>query len=155
MFGTKSTKLSETITVPPDHYGNVAGFVRSKLRNMFVDTCCPLLGIGTDIKNADTQSVVLDAESGDSVTTVNFVLKHIKPEVGDVIERPLENKDQEDVVEYDYSDLISPKIIVSYDGFNDKDFLYEITLCQYIDLYSNLLPDSSVRFVCIASPKTR
>ena len=143
MFLQTTTKLSEFATIHSSHFGYIKSAVLTGLKQMYIDGSCPGLGIGMKISDVSVGSSVIDPNEGCCITRCAFLLTDIIPRDWGKLKRP--TKKSFHVFSFDDTE---ENVVVRFEGENDPDAIYEITLCKYLD---NELPiDQSIRFLCVA-----
>ena len=88
MFLQTTTKMTEFMTMHPSHFGCIKSAVLTGLRQMYIDSSCPSLGVGTKISDVTVGPSVIDPNEGCCITRCSYLLTHIIPHAGDKWERP-------------------------------------------------------------------
>ena len=83
-----TTKIREFITIHPSHFGCIKSAVLKELRQMYIDSSCPVLGIGIRISGFSVGPSVIDPVEGCCITKCTFLLTHIIPRVRDKLKKP-------------------------------------------------------------------
>ena len=72
MFLLTTTNMSEFMTIHPSHFGCVKSSVLTRLKQMYIDSSCPNLGIGIKISDVLIDPSVIDPNEGCCVASVHF-----------------------------------------------------------------------------------
>ena len=139
------TKMSEFITIHPSHFGCVKSSILTRLKQMYIDSSCPNLGIGIKISDVSIGPSVIDPNEGFCITRCTFLLSHIIPKAGGKLKKP--TKGSFHVFSFDDTE---EKVAVRFEG--DDSLTYTVTLCQYLDPGNELPIDPSIRFLCMVLP---
>ena len=137
--------MSEFMTIHPSHFGCVKSSILTRLKQMYIDSSCPNLGIGIKISDVSIDPSVIDPSIGFCITRCTFLLSHIIPKAGDTLKKPT----KEPFYVFSFDDT-EEKVAVRFEGEKGQDAIYEITLCQYLDPENELPIDRSIRFLCVA-----
>ena len=88
MFLLKTTKMSEFMTIHPSHFGCIKSTIVAGLRQMYIDSSCPSLGIGIKISNVSINPEIIDLNERFCITRCTFLLTHIIPRAGNKLKKP-------------------------------------------------------------------
>ena len=135
--------MSEFMTIHPSHFGCVKSSILTRLKQMYINSSCPNLGIGIKISDVSIGPSIIDPNEGCCVAMCTFLLSHIIPKAGDNLKKP--TKKSFHVFSFDDTE---EKVAVRFEG-NDS-LTYTVTLCQYLDPENELPIDPSIRFLCVA-----
>ena len=139
--------MSEFMTIHPSHFGFTESTILTRLRQMYIDSSCPNLGIGIKISNMSIKPAIIDPNEGCCLVNCTFLLQHIIPKIGDNLKK--NTKEYFHVFSFDATE---EKVAVRFEVKKDQDVIYEIKLRQYLDPENELLIDPSIRFLCVAHP---
>ena len=145
MFLLTTTKMSEFMTIHPSHFGCVKSSILTRLKQMYIDSSCPNLGIGIKISDVSIGPSFIDPNKGFCITRCTFLLSHIIPKAGGKLKKP--TKGSFHVFSFDDTE---EKVAVRFEG--DDSLTYTVTLCQYLDPGNELPIEQSIRFLCVAHP---
>ena len=91
MFLLTTTKMSKSMTIHPSHIGCVKSSILTWLKQMYIDSSCPNLGIGIKISDVSIGPSVIDSNEGFCITRCTFLLTHIISKAGDKLKKPTKN----------------------------------------------------------------
>ena len=128
--------MIEFMTIHPSHFGCVKSSILTWLKQMYIDSSCPNLGIGIKISDVSIGPSVIDPNEGCCITRCTFLLTHIIPRAGDKLKKP--TKKSFHVFSLDDTE---EKFAVRFEGEKGQDAIYEITLCRYLDPENELPMD--------------
>ena len=137
--------MSEFMTIDFSHFGCVKSSVLTQLKQMYIDSSCPNLGIGIKISDVLMGPSVVDPNEGFCTTRCTFLLSYIIPKTGDKLKKPT----KEPFYIFSFDDT-EEKVAVMFEG--DDSLTYTVILCQYLDPDNELPIDPSIRFSCVAHP---
>ena len=137
--------MGEFMKIYPSHFGCIKSTILTGLRQTYIDSSCPGLGIGIKVSGLLVGPAVIDPNEGCCITRCTFLLTHITPWAGDKLKRPTKNLSMS-------FHLMTQKNMLRFKGEKGQDAIYEITLCKYLDPDNELPIDQSVRFLCVAHP---
>ena len=129
----------------PSHFGCIKSAVLTGLRQMYINSSCPGLGINIRISDVSVGPSIIDLNEGCCIKRCTFLLTHIIPRAGDKLKRP--TKESFHVFSFDGTE---EKVGVRFEGKKVQGVIYEITLCNYLDPGNELHMDPSIRFLCVA-----
>ena len=135
--------MSEFMTIHPSHFGCVKSSILTRLKQMYINSSCPNLGIGIKISDVSIDPSIIDPNEGCCVAMCTFLLSHIIPKAGDNLKKP--TKKSFHVFSFDDTE---EKVAVRFEG-NDS-LTYTVTLCKYLDPENELPISPSIRFLCVA-----
>ena len=127
------------------HFGCIKSTVLIGLRQMYIDGSYPGLGISIKISGVLVGLPVIDPNEECCIMRCTFLLAHIIPRAVDKLKRP--TKESFHVFSFDDT---KEKVVVKFEGEKGLDAIYEITLCQYLDLENDLPIVPSIRFLLVA-----
>ena len=152
MFLVTTTKMSEFTTIHPSHFGSVKSSILTWLKQMYIDSSCPNLGIGIKISNVSIGPSVIDPNEGFCITRCTFSLLHIILKAGDKLKKPTKKS----FPLFSFNDT-EEKVAVWFEGndhptaqLNKHSLTYIVILCQCLDPENELLIDPSIMFLCVA-----
>ena len=125
MFLLTTTEISEFITIHLSHFGCIKSTILAGLREMYIESSCPNLGIGIKISNVFINPAVIDPNEGFCITGCTFLLSQIISKAGDKLKKPT----KEPFYVFSFDDT-EEKVAVRFKGEKGQDAVYEITLCQ-------------------------
>ena len=137
--------MREFMTVHPSHFGCVKSSILTRLKQMYINSSCPNLGIGIKISDVSIDPSIIDPNEGCCVAMCTFLLSHIIPKAGDNLKKP--TKKSFHVFSFDDTE---EKVAVGFEG--DDPSVYTVTICQYVDPEDELPIDPSIRSLCVAHP---
>ena len=146
IFLLTTTKMSEFMTMQPSHFVCIKSTILKGLRQMYIDSPCPSLGVGIKISHVSVDPAVIDPNEGCCITRCTFLLTHIS-KAGDKLKKP--TKEPFHVFSFDDTE---EKVTVRFEGKKSQDAIYEITFCHYLHPENALLIDPSIRFLYVAYP---
>ena len=129
----------------PSHFGCIKSAVLTGLRQIYINSSCPGLGINIRISDVSVGPSIIDLNEGCCIKRCTFLLTHIIPRAGDKLKRP--TKESFHVFSFDGTE---EKVGVRFEGKKVQGVIYEITLCKYLDPGNELHMDPSIRFLCVA-----
>ena len=139
--------MSEFMTIHPSHFGCVKLSILTWLKQMYIDSSCPNLGIGIKISDVSIGPSAIDPNEGRYITRCIFLLTHIIPRAGDKLKKPTKGP----FYAFSFDDT-EEKVAVRFEVEKGLDAIYEITLSGYFDPGNELPIDPSIRFLCVAHP---
>ena len=142
-----STKMSKFITIHFSPFGCVKSSILTRLKQTYIESSCPGLGIGIKISDVSIGPSVIDPNEGCCITRWTFLLTHIIPGIGDKLKKL--TKKYFHVFSFDDTE---EKVAVRFGGEKVQDAISEITLCWYLDPDNQLPIDPSIGFLCVAHP---
>ena len=145
MFLLTTTKMSEFMMIHSSDFECTKPAILTGLRQMYIYSSCPSLGIGIKTSGLSVDPSVIDPNEGCCITRCTFLLTHIIPRTGDKFKRP--TKKSFHVFLFDDTE---EKIAVRFEGEKGQDAIYETTLDKYLDPDNELPIDQSIRFLCVA-----
>ena len=146
MFLVTTRKINEFKMINPSHFGCTNSTMLTGLRQMYIDSSCPNLGIGIKISNGSINSPIIDPNEGCFLVKFTFLLQlHLK--LGTNWKKTPRN-----LFMFFFFDDTVEKVVLRFEGEKGQDAIYEITLCQYLDPEKKLLTDPSIRLLCVAHP---
>ena len=142
-----STKMSEFVMLHPPQLGSVNSSILTLLKQMYIDSSCPGLGIGIKISDVSKGPSITDPNEGCCITKCTFLLSHIIPRAGDKLKKP--TKKSFHMFSFDDTE---EKVAVRFEGDDSFTYTVSVSLCQYLDPDNKLPIDPSIRFLCVAHP---
>ena len=133
------------MTIHPSQLGCVKSSILTLLKQMYIDSSCPNLGISIKISDVSIGPSVIDPNEGFCITRCTLLLSHIIPKAGDKLKKPT----KEPFYIFSFHDT-EEKVAVRFEG--DNFLTYTVTLCQYLDPENELPIDPSIRFLCVVNP---
>ena len=134
------------MTMQPSHFVCIKSTILKGLRQMYIVSPCPSLGVGIKISHVSVDPAVIDPNEGCCITRCTFLLTHIS-KAGDKLKKP--TKEPFHVFSFDGTE---EKVTVKFEGKKIQNAIYEITFCHYLDPENALLIDLSIRFLYVAYP---
>ena len=131
--------------IHPSHFGCVKSSILTRLKQMYINSSCPNLGIGIEISDVSIRPSVIDPKEGFRITRCTFLLSHIIPKASDKLKKPT----KEPFYIFSFDDT-EEKVAVRFEG--DNSLTYTVKLCQYLNPGNELPIDPSIRFLCVAHP---
>ena len=145
MFLLTTTKMSKFVTIHPFHFGCVKSSILTWLKQIYINSSCPNLGIGIKILDVSIDPSIIDSNEGCCVVICTFLLSYIIPKTGGKLKKPTKK-----VFHVFSLDDTEEKVAVRFEG--DDSSVCTVTLCQYLDPENELPVDPSIRFLCLAHP---
>ena len=88
MFLLTTTKMREFMTTHPSHFGCVKSSVLTRLKQMYINSSCPNLGIGIKISDVSIDPSIIGPNEGCCVAMCTFLLSYIIPKAGGKLKKP-------------------------------------------------------------------
>ena len=137
--------MSEFMMIHSSDFECTKPAILTGLRQMYIYSSCPSLGIGIKTSGLSVDPSVIDPNEGCCITRCTFLLTHIIFRAGDKLKRP--TKKSFHVFSFDDTEK---KVAVRFEGEKGRDAIYKITLYQYLEPENELPIDASIRFLCVA-----
>ena len=119
--------MSESMTIHASHFWCIKSAVLKGLQQIYIDGSCPGLGIGIKISDASVGPAVIDPYKGCCILRCTIInAYHFR--AGDKLRRP--TKESFHVLSFDDTE---EKVAVRFEGEQDQDVIYEITLYKYLN----------------------
>ena len=75
------------MTIHPSHFGCIKLSILTRLKQMYINSSCPNMGIGIKISDVSIDPSIIDPNEGCCVAMCTFLL-YIIPKTGDKLKKP-------------------------------------------------------------------
>ena len=76
--------MNEFKMTNPSHFGSIKSTILTGLRQMYIDSFCPNLGMGIKISNGSINSPMIDPKEVCFLVKCTFLLQHIINKLGTI-----------------------------------------------------------------------
>ena len=80
--------MSKFMTIHPSHFGCIKSSILTRLKQMYINSSCPNMGIGIKISDVSIDPSIIDPNEGCCVAMCTFLLSYIIPKTGDKLKKP-------------------------------------------------------------------
>ena len=104
--------------IHPSHFGCIKSTILTGLRQTYIDSSCPSLGVGIKISGLLVGPADIDPNEECCITMCTFLLTHIVPRAADKLKRP--TKKSLYVFSFDNTE---EKVAVRFEGEKGQDLM--------------------------------